>query len=217
VTIAIRPLRVRDGENDKADFSRSRSDLFFVRGVDGFSRERPKVPDGQINTLTGNFRACSHFVLDRANMHGTDRAPMAYAQTSWLCFRKGIGGKSTWLAVALAVLLATPSLSQDAGVSGIPPGPGNVNGLNGSIRDPSGIGNASRMPSLPQPSIRPVTPSTATSTRPMVRQGVTRVRVARGQRTRYMSARGRHRAERAAVRENDRLLKHGVTSICRGC
>jgi len=32
-----------------------------------------------------------------------------------------------------------------------------------------------------------------------------------------MSARARHRAERAAVKENDRLLKHGVTSICRGC
>ena len=142
---------------------------------------------------------------------------MAHAQTSWLCFRKGIGGKSSWLAAALAVLLATPSFSQDAGVSGIPPGPGNVNGLNGSIRDPSGIGNASRMPSLPQPSIRPVTPSTATSTRPVVRQGVTRVGVARGQRTRFMSARERHRAERAAVKENDRLLKHGVTSICRGC
>jgi len=120
-------------------------------------------------------------------------------------------------AVALAVLLATPSFAQDAGVSGIPSGPGNVNGLNGSIRDPSGIGNASRMPSLPRPSTAPVTPSVSAGSRSAIRPGLTRVRVARGYRTRFMSARARHRAERAAVKENDRLLKHGVTSICRGC
>jgi hypothetical protein len=29
--------------------------------------------------------------------------------------------------------------------------------------------------------------------------------------------RARHAAERAAVKENDRLLNHGITSICRGC
>lgn len=32
------------------------------------------------------------------------------------------------------------------GVSGIPPGPGNVGGNNNSVYDPSGIGNASRIP-----------------------------------------------------------------------
>jgi hypothetical protein len=32
------------------------------------------------------------------------------------------------------------------GVSGIPPGPGSVGGNNNSINDPSGIGNASRVP-----------------------------------------------------------------------
>jgi hypothetical protein len=31
------------------------------------------------------------------------------------------------------------------GVSGIPPGPGNVGGNNNSINDPSGIGNASKV------------------------------------------------------------------------
>jgi hypothetical protein len=127
------------------------------------------------------------------------------------------GTTARLFAVALAVLLATPSFAQDAGVSGIPPGPGNVNGLNGSIRDPSGVGNASRMPSLPQPSTAPVTPSVSAGSRSAIRPGLTRVRVARGHRTRFMSARARHRAERTAVKENDRLLKHGVTSICRGC
>ena len=120
-------------------------------------------------------------------------------------------------ALALAVLLATPSFAQDAGVSGIPSGPGNVNGLNGSIRDPSGVGNASRMPSLPPPSTAPVTPSVSAGGRSAIRPGLTRARVARGHRTRFMSAGARHRAERTAVKENDRLLNHGVTSICRGC
>jgi hypothetical protein len=32
------------------------------------------------------------------------------------------------------------------GVSGIPPGPGNAGGNNNSVYDPSGIGNASRIP-----------------------------------------------------------------------
>jgi hypothetical protein len=38
-------------------------------------------------------------------------------------------------------------------ISGIPPGPANVGGLNNIYADPSGIGNASRIPSLPSPRI----------------------------------------------------------------
>lgn len=143
---------------------------------------------------------------------------MAYAQIGSLFFETR--GRSIVLAAALATLLATASLAQDAGVSGIAPGPGNVNGLNGSIRDPSGIGNAAKVPALPQPAIRPVTPTTVAplnSTRPLLRQGSVRVRATRQRRTRFASPHARHGAERAAVRENDRLLKHGVTSICRGC
>jgi hypothetical protein len=61
------------------------------------------------------------------------------------------------------VLLASPAASYartagEAGmgnvpVSGIPPGPANAGGMNNSTADPSGIGNASRMPPLPQPRI----------------------------------------------------------------
>jgi hypothetical protein len=147
---------------------------------------------------------------------------MADARIGRLFF--GARGSRVVSAAALAGLLATASpvasLAQDAGVSGIPPGPGNVNGLNGSIRDPSGIGNASKLPPLPQPSIRPVTPTTVaplSSTRPSLRQGSARLRITTTQRTRFASSRAQRRADSAAVKENDRLLNHGVTSICRGC
>jgi len=63
------------------------------------------------------------------------------------------------LPIVAMVLLTTPLRAQDAGVSGIPPGPANVNGLNNSIADPSGRGNAARMPPLPRPDPVPVTPS----------------------------------------------------------
>ena len=76
---------------------------------------------------------------------------MAYAQIGSLLFETR--GRSIVLAAALATLLGTASLAQDAGVSGIAPGPGNVNGLNGSIRDPSGIGNGSRIAAPPPPRI----------------------------------------------------------------
>jgi hypothetical protein len=125
--------------------------------------------------------------------------------------------KQRLVAVALAMLLAAPAFAQDAGVSGIPQGPANVNGLNNTGRDPSGIGNASRMAPLPGPNLNPVpVPSAApiTSTGPSGRSA--RVRVARPDYSR-LSPRQRKIAEKEAVKENDRLLKHGVTSICRGC
>jgi hypothetical protein len=66
--------------------------------------------------------------------------------------------------IALAVLLlAAPSASfarmagqAGAGnvpISGIPPGPANAGGLNNITVDPSGIGNASKVPPLPMPRI----------------------------------------------------------------
>jgi hypothetical protein len=66
-------------------------------------------------------------------------------------------GRRAFLTVAVLGLLAAPSRSpaQDAGVSGIPPGPANARGLNGSVNDPSGIGNAARVPAIAPPKISP--------------------------------------------------------------
>jgi hypothetical protein len=122
-----------------------------------------------------------------------------------------------FVSLTLLCLVAAPARSpaQDAGVSGIPPGPGNVNGLNGSIRDPSGIGNAARVPALPQPSIAPVVPPAASPSvayQELPARSAVRLKQGRFARSKY----GR-KAEHAAVRENDRLLDSKLTTICRGC
>jgi hypothetical protein len=64
---------------------------------------------------------------------------------------------------ALLVLLVAPAASYarmagEAGmgnipISGIPPGPANLGGMNNVIADPSGIANASKMAPLPPPRI----------------------------------------------------------------
>jgi hypothetical protein len=84
-------------------------------------------------------------------------------------------GKSAFLALAFAASLMAPCLAQragDAGVSGIPHGPGSIGGVNNSVNDPSGIGNAARIQPPPSPKIAvPVVPSTApmVSSRPSLR------------------------------------------------
>jgi hypothetical protein len=143
---------------------------------------------------------------------------MKRAQPVLLLSLSGRTGRTALAAMALLCVLAAPSRSpaQDAGVSGIPPGPANVRGLNGSVSDPSGIGNAARVPSLPQPVIAPaVVPSVSpplSSYRPAPVQRVVRFR-----RARYATTRSRRTASRAAIRAQGRLIEHGVPSICRGC
>src|SRR6202011_6406640 len=86
-------------------------------------------------------------------------------------------GKSAFLALASVASLMAPieSLAQragDAGVSGIPHGPGSIGGVNNSANDPSGIGNAAKIRPPPSPSIAvPVVPSAApiVSSRPSSR------------------------------------------------
>jgi hypothetical protein len=124
--------------------------------------------------------------------------------------------KSGLVAIAVLGSLLAPMtcLAQDAGVSGIPRGPGSVGGLNNSINDPSGRGNAIQAPPPPSMAV-PVAPSSAplVSSRlsprsvPVVRRGYRRsVAVSRREARRgSVHARGRETAL-------DRKL-----NICRGC
>jgi hypothetical protein len=124
-------------------------------------------------------------------------------------------GVAALLLLLLLLSLSWPALAQDTGTSGIPLGPANINGQNNTLRDPSGIGNAARVPAPPQPNLNPVAvPSAAplASTQPSY---TPRVRYRRA--WRHLPKRQREKLERAEVKENDRLLRHGAVSICRGC
>jgi hypothetical protein len=72
-------------------------------------------------------------------------------------------GKSAFFALALAApMKSLAQVGGDAGVSGIPHGPGSAGGLNNSVNDPSGIGNAAKIQPPPPPSMAvPVVPSIA--------------------------------------------------------
>src|SRR5258707_3429516 len=125
-------------------------------------------------------------------------------------------GRAAVLAVTVLGVLSAPARSpaQDAGVSGIPPGPANARGLNGSINDPSGIGNAARVPAIPPPTITPVMPTTVSppaAYRTFPLQPAVQIK-----RTRYAAGRSR-RPAKATVRERDRPTDGKVPTICRGC
>ena len=133
-----------------------------------------------------------------------------------------MSAKSTFVALAFLAGLLAPmtSVAQnagDAGVSGIPRGPGSVGGINNSINDPSGVGNAARIQPPPPPSMAaPVVPSSpAVSSRqsPSFGPVVRRVRphaVALSHRPRES------RRVRAATRAQEKLLDRKM-NICRGC
>jgi hypothetical protein len=133
--------------------------------------------------------------------------------------------------MAVALLLAAPAStpaqnSGDAGVSGIPKGPGSVGGLNNSINDPSGIGNAGRIAPPPPPGMAaPTMPSAAPAVSNRLQGSspsvVRRVKlreepVLRRKRHRPQSARARAESDRS-VQAQDRALDRKLKSICRGC
>ena len=69
-------------------------------------------------------------------------------------FARGGGHGGGHAGFAAMGAFARPAGSGGTGnvpISGIPRGPGNVGGINNSTVDPSGIGNAARIATLPQP------------------------------------------------------------------
>ena len=141
---------------------------------------------------------------------------MRRVQSSKIFSRGWTIGRVAVMSVAALGLLATPAPAQDAGVSGIPPGPANARGLNGSVSDPSGIGNAAKVPAIPPPVISPVPVPTLAAPAATYRTFPVQ-RSVRMRPTRLAASGSRRSATRAAVKEQDRLLDHKITSICRGC
>jgi hypothetical protein len=166
-------------------------------------------------TQHGNFGAAFR-VLPVTTRQGVTHMSHARLVSIFSC--GWMTGRAALLAVAVLGLLAAPSRSpaQDAGVSGIPPGPGNARGLNGSVADPSGIGNAAKVPAIPPPAISPVPIPTLSSPTATYRTFPAQ-RAVKMRRTRLAASRSRPSAARAAVREQDKLLNGKIPSICRGC
>jgi hypothetical protein len=126
------------------------------------------------------------------------------------------------LVCVVLLCLAAPSRSsaQDAGVSGIAPGPGNARGLNGSVSDPSGVGNAARVPAIPPPAISP--PAVPTATPPAAYRSLPVQQGARIRRPLLTQPRSRHAGKatltrRNKLRERGKLSEGNPPSICRGC
>jgi hypothetical protein len=137
--------------------------------------------------------------------------PVSIFSPGWIIAR------AAFVSVAVLCLVAAPARSpaQDAGVSGIPPGPANARGLNGSVNDPSGIGNAAKVPAIPPPAISPVPVPTVSP--PAAYRTFPVQRAVKMRRTRFAASSYRRAAARAAVRAQGRLTGGKIPSICRGC
>jgi hypothetical protein len=146
--------------------------------------------------------------------NGTPVDPLGPLHWSVIMF-----GKSAFLVLILAANLTAPvkTFAQDAGVSGIPRGPGSAGGLNNSVNDPSGIGNAARISPPPQPNIAvPVVPSAA----PMVSTRVSPAVTPRAKIYRRAATLSRSEFRRSSARAPARARSKPVDSkfsICRGC
>jgi hypothetical protein len=123
-------------------------------------------------------------------------------------------GKSAFALALLAALIdPLASFAQDAGVSGIPRGPGSAGGLNNSVNDPSGIGNAARTQPPPPPSIAvPVVPSAPTVSSRLSPRSAPIV----NRRTVSSRREFRRSSSHVAIRARDKVTDRKM-SICRGC
>jgi hypothetical protein len=120
-------------------------------------------------------------------------------------------------AVLGSLLAPMTCRAQDAGVSGIPRGPGNVGGLNNSGNDPSGRGNAIQAPPPPSMAV-PVVPSGSpvVGSRLSPRyQSVVKVKRRGKAEARRDRRRGRVHAETRGAKSDRKLDR--TLSICRGC
>jgi len=124
-------------------------------------------------------------------------------------------GRSAFFALACLVIVTASmaSFAQDAGVSGIPRGPGSAGGLNNSLNDPSGIGNAARIQPLPPPSLAvPVVPSAPTASSRLSPRSAPIV----NRRTVSSRRELRRSSSRAPIRAREKQVDRTL-SICRGC
>jgi hypothetical protein len=128
----------------------------------------------------------------------------------------------TWVLIAHGESVAqTAPLAGSAGagsaaVSGVPNGPGSAGGVNNSVNDPSGVGNAGKITTPPPgAAVAPVPPTAPQRAGAIVpRSGLVPSRRSRGGR---FARNASPREAEIRMKENDRLLNRSLKSICRGC
>ncbi len=117
-----------------------------------------------------------------------------------------------------AVLAQMPAAGSagagSAAVSGVPIGPGSAGGTNNSVNDPSGIGNAAR---IPQPPVRGVAGPASPSVPQISRLPSSRPTAVPSRRTAGRRISRSPAMQAAEIKENDRLLNRKLKSICNGC
>jgi hypothetical protein len=142
-----------------------------------------------------------------------------------------MSGKSAFIALVVIGSLLAPMEcfaqgAADAGVSGIPAGPGSAGGLNNSVNDPSGIRNAPRPLAAPRIQVPPSTSNTTGLSNPAglppaSYRGLPRSRFSATPRARGAARRAASRSSRAAtqavISAQDKALDRHVKSICKGC
>ena len=129
-------------------------------------------------------------------------------------------GLGLLLVLSPALSLAQAPLAGSAGagnsaISGIPAGPAN----NPTVYDPSGIGNASRMPALPSQAAIPVVPASPGYGNTVVvpRSGLSSPQIRAQRRTVIRAPRSaRSSRSHAVVTAQDKRIDSRF-SICRGC
>jgi hypothetical protein len=137
-------------------------------------------------------------------------------------FARGGGHGGGHAGFAAMGAFARPAGSGGVGnvpISGIPRGPGNAGGLNNSTVDPSGIGNASRLATLPQPQLAAPMPRNS-AVPPLMNVEPQALGEASGghrqpRADQVPSERGLMNTDRAFNRENAAL--DSKLDICRGC
>ena len=133
------------------------------------------------------------------------------------------GGHAGFAAIGAFPRPAGSAAAGNVPISGIPHGPGNIGGINNVTVDPSGIRNAARIGTLPQPQIAaPMPPGGSRS--PVALPSMNIERQALGEVSgghsqpradQVPSERGQMNQDRAFNRENAAL--DSKLDICRGC
>jgi hypothetical protein len=136
----------------------------------------------------------------------------SFAQSSGGASGGSAGGAAGSPSVGTGSAVGSPNAgSAGAGTAGVPSGPANVGGLNNSIDDPSGAGNAGKVVS------RPPTGTNGLGTANSSGSSMTIGLAGGGAVGSGTAATGPQTDSDVAIDKEDKAIDHKLKSICKGC